>query len=73
LLSTGPKTAAGKTRAKMNGLKHGERSAERIATRRELIAALRALRNCDHGQTGILDGMTQADVWVYRIADELEQ
>ena len=44
LYSTGPRTLEGKARSRMNAWKHGERSAEEIARRRELAALLREVR-----------------------------
>jgi len=57
----------------MNATKHGERSAQRRAEWRELNATLRALRAYDRRQTGSLDGVGQASVWLDRIAGELDQ
>lgn len=42
--STGPTSEAGRDRAKMNALKHGERSAETLSARRDATAALRVVR-----------------------------
>lgn len=42
--ATGPKTAAGKARSRMNAVKHGLRSAEVIAARKELASVLREFR-----------------------------
>ena len=39
--STGPRTADGKARSRMNAWKHGQRSAAAIAVRREYAALLR--------------------------------
>lgn len=42
--ATGPRTAAGKARSRMNALKHGLRSAEVVASRKELASLLREVR-----------------------------
>ena len=42
--ATGPKTAAGKARSRMNALKHGLRNAETVARRKELAALMRDVR-----------------------------
>ncbi len=42
--STGPRTPDGKARSRRNAWKHGRRSAEEIARRRELAALLREVR-----------------------------
>jgi len=47
LASTGPKTAAGKVRASGNARKHGERSAEAMAQRREAAALFRMMRTME--------------------------
>ena len=52
LHSTGPKTAQGKARSRMNALTHGERAAKTIATRQEVALLLKTLRN---GPIGIGD------------------
>ena len=42
--ATGPKTAAGKARSRMNALKHGLRSAEVLVPQRELAEMSRQIR-----------------------------
>ena len=42
--ATGPRTQAGKARSKMNALKHGLRSAEVVARRKELAELIREVR-----------------------------
>jgi hypothetical protein len=57
----------------MNALKHGERTAERIASRSEMWASLqllRAERMADDGPAAAINSDLAA-VWVDRIADEL--
>ena len=77
LRSTGPRTAAGKDRSKLNAVKHNERSARSRAAWRELNAALRTLSQYDRDQTQALDGVQSANsaapdsTWVQRIAFEL--
>ena len=68
--STGPKTAAGKALAKMNALKHGDRSAGRRAARREIAAMLRLGRHLERQGA---DGVTHSGAarWLSLIADEL--
>ena len=56
-LTTGPRTAEGKARSRMNAWKHGERSAEMIQNRRAIAATMRLLRgDADGLQTGGSDG-----------------
>lgn len=69
--STGPKTKTGKARSKLNAMKHGERTAQRITTRRHLNAALRQLRERDRRSTHSIDNAGQPDDWFERIAVEL--
>lgn len=45
--STGPRTPDGKARSRLNATKHGERSAEAVAQRRELAEAFALLRGLD--------------------------
>ena len=45
--STGPRTTAGKSRSRMNALKHGGRSAEAVAARKALADVLRRMRTPD--------------------------
>ena len=77
LLSSGPKTAAGKARSKLNATKHGERSAKSRAAWRELNAALRSLDRLDRDAGERLEGVLQtgpdslAETWAQRIADDL--
>ena len=42
--ATGPKTAAGKARSRMNAWKHGLRSAETVTWRKECAALMREVR-----------------------------
>ena len=42
--SSGPRTPEGKARAKLNALRHGERSATAIQRRKEIFAALKQFR-----------------------------
>ena len=42
--STGPRTSEGKARSRLNATKHGERSANAMAQRRELAGLLEAIR-----------------------------
>jgi hypothetical protein len=55
----------------MNALKHGERSAENIAARRELGAMLRIMRNLERDETPTIDCLTPVQIWLDRIATEL--
>lgn len=71
LRSTGPRTPAGKTRSRLNATKHGERSAERIAVRREINAALRGLRKYEHQPVGRMEDIGDARMWLARIAEEV--
>ncbi len=43
--STGPRTLEGKARSRLNATKHGERSAEAMARRRELTTMFAVLRD----------------------------
>jgi hypothetical protein len=57
-------------------MKHGERSARRRATWKQLKAAIRAIKKQDKGKHSVLDGLPSPDahtgqLWVTRIADEL--
>src|SRR5688572_28133480 len=74
--SSGPRTVAGKTRSKMNALKHGERSATTQLAWRELQAALRVVEEHEETKNDYLDGCTpkvpfMTVDWVERIAEEL--
>lgn len=42
--ATGPRTAEGKARSRMNAWRHGERSAEAMAARAEIARAMKLLR-----------------------------
>jgi hypothetical protein len=53
----------------MNALKHGERTAQRIALRSELAEMLRTLREADRQCQP--DGVDPATPWLHRIAMEL--
>src|SRR5690349_12761954 len=77
LRSTGPRTAAGKDRSKLNATKHGERSATNRATWRELNAALRTLNEYDRQKASMVDGVASSlihmpdETCMRRIAFEL--
>lgn len=60
-------------------MKHGERTAERIAARRELADFMRLVREDDRllrdearREAAALAGVDPADVWLGRIAGELD-
>ena len=72
--STGPKTAEGKARTRMNALRHGQRSAKtRAAVRKahELIRALKEVERDEKALDRIVADGRQAAVWLERIAEEL--
>ena len=64
--STGPRTEMGKSRSKLNALKHGEYSLARRAERRQLNESIRQLLA---GDAAPLDS---AEAWRGRVAMELE-
>src|SRR2546430_13247145 len=57
LRSTGPRTATGKDRSKLNAAKHGERSAKSRAAWRELNAALRMMNHYERQQASTGHGI----------------
>jgi hypothetical protein len=73
LQSTGPRTPGGKERSKGNATMHSERSARSRAVRRELNAALRAMRDGleNSGAPVDVESAQSLESWVERIAAEL--
>ena len=69
--STGPRTKAGKGRSSMNALKHGERSAERVESRRLAHCALTLLREEGEAERRQMEQLANHEDWVQRIALEL--
>ena len=55
----------------MNAMKHGERSADRIAARRELRQALQELPECENEEASVIDTVALAQNWTGRVIDEL--
>ena len=68
--STGPRTAAGKARARMNALRHGERSAAQRQARAEERLLLRASRAEDRAAVEELTLPSRVEVWIRRLARE---
>ena len=65
--STGPRTEMGKSRSKLNALKHGQCSTARRAERRQLSESIRQLLG-----GGGLDSLLEREAWKKRMELELE-
>lgn len=55
----------------MNALKHGDRSADRIESRRLANVALKLLREEDDAERREMEQLTDTQKWIQRIAVEL--
>ena len=66
--STGPRTEAGKSRSKLNALKHGQCCQVRRAEQRQINASIRQLLAGD----GCFDSSRDRDAWQKRMELELE-
>ena len=59
--ATGPRTAQGKSRSSQNALKHGMRSARRIAEARKLTNALKEVEKVGRLQVSLLKASADGD------------
>lgn len=71
--TTGPRTAAGKARSRMNATTHGDRTADRRQARREIAALLREVRADERDAGMAVDAVTPVRVWLDRIRFEMAE
>ena len=69
--STGPRTEAGKSRSKLNALKHGQCSLSRRAERQQINDVIRRL-SCVDDALPEAAARDERDVWRNRLAREMD-